>query len=99
MTDESENQRARDAYRALDQLSSGYMPTESDLSSAPLIEDWVFVRVDGVVMLVGRVTGHPTLKSDKLKRTSALLAIDEKAGWALTYSRYYRLGARYSKEK
>lgn len=69
---------ARDAYRALDLLSSGYTPKDSDLACAPLIEDWVFVTIDGVVMLVGRVTGHPTLKNDKLKLTSALLAINEK---------------------
>lgn len=94
MSDKSETQRARDAYCALDLLSSGYTPKDSDLAGAPLIEDWVFAHVDGAIVLVGRVTGHPILKSAKLKRTSALLAIDEKAGWARTYSRFYRLGLR-----
>jgi hypothetical protein len=94
VNDESEAQRARDAYRTLDLLTTGYTPKDSDLAEAPLIEDWVFAHVDGAIVLVGRVTGHPILRSDKLKRTSALLAINEKAGWARTYSRYYRLGAR-----
>jgi hypothetical protein len=107
MTDDDEidpgaatpDERAREAYRVLDLLSSGYTPHESDLAGAPFIENWVMIHVgNGVVVLIGDVTGHPILKSYKPKMTSALLAIDEDAGWARTYSRYYRLGPRRRRE-
>ena len=32
-------ERAREAYRVFDLLSSGYTPTDSDLAGAPLIEN------------------------------------------------------------
>lgn len=42
----------------------------------------------------GAVVGHPLLGDLSHIHTSELFAIGEAAGWARTWSRYYRLGSR-----
>lgn len=65
--------------------------SEDDLEGAPLIDDWV-VAGDAEPCLIGRVTGHPTIRDGRLISTSLLLAISVQEGWARTLSRFYRLG-------
>lgn len=71
-------------------------PTEGEFAAAPLLDGWEVVRdAFDYTILYGRVTGHPTLKGPAI-RTSPLLRLNLPAGWARTYSRFYRLGAPLS---
>lgn len=65
-------------------------PSVRDFAAAPLLENWtVGYRLD--VALVGTVIGHPAIK-DGAVTTSPLYYLDQKAGYARTLSRWYRLG-------
>lgn len=67
-------------------------PSEADLAQAPVLSDWkAAISPNGHVLLWGKVTNHPRLGTTNLT-TSQLIAIDPKAGWARTASRWYRLG-------
>lgn len=46
------------------------------------------------VLTADLVTGHPSLGDDRLRRSSPLMWIDERIGWARTTSRLYKLGER-----
>lgn len=72
-------------------------PNEGDLAMAPFLDRWEVVRdaFDFTIML-GRVTGHPTLGGPAI-RTSPLMRLDVQAGWARTFSRFYRRGMPLSK--
>lgn len=72
-------------------------PNERDLATAPFLDRWEVVRdaFDFTIML-GRVTGHPTLRGPAI-RTSPLIRLNAQAGWARTFSRFYRLGVPLSK--
>lgn len=72
---------------------AGIDPTQGELAAAPFLDGWEVVRdAFDYTILYGRVTGHPTLKGPAI-RTSPLLRLNLPAGWARTYSRFYRLGA------
>lgn len=86
--------RDREAFRAHDLLQSGYVPKSSDLDGAPILENWIPVNVPGGVVLQGVCVNHPRLRPGEMQ-TSTILAIDEKAGWARSYGRWFRLGKRY----
>jgi hypothetical protein len=95
MTDDrSIQQRDRDAFAANDLLQSGWNPKAADLAAATFIDDWTPARVNGELVLFGKVTGHPSIPDGHVTRTSALLAIHIAGGWARSYSRLYRLGER-----
>lgn len=67
-------------------------PSDADLAIAPILSDWkAAISPGGHVMLWGEVTDHPLLGNASI-HTSQLVAIDPKAGWARTASRWYRLG-------
>ena len=72
-------------------------PTGGDLATAPFLDRWEVVQdpFDFTIML-GRVTGHPTLRGPAI-RTSPLMRLNAQAGWARTFSRFYRLGVPLSK--
>lgn len=75
---------------------AGIDPTEGALAAAPLLDAWEVVRdAFDYTILYGRVVGHPILKGPAI-RTSPLLVLNVSAGWARTYSRFYRLGAPLS---
>ncbi|WP_354670364.1 DUF6634 family protein [Paracoccus sp. TOH] len=67
-------------------------PSQADLAQAPVLSDWkAAISPCGHIMLWGEVTDHPLLGNASI-HTSQLIAIDPKAGWARTASRWYRLG-------
>jgi hypothetical protein len=68
-------------------------PTDADLAGAPIIDLWKPAMRAGNA-LIGMVTGHPIIGDGRVTITSDLFAIDEHAGWARTWSRFYRLGRR-----
>lgn len=74
-----------------DYLAQGRLPA---LDDAPRIDHWRLAH-RSVEMLTGRVTGHPILGSHREVYTSQLFAMDPEAGWARTFSRYYRLGTAW----
>lgn len=78
--------------RALEELRDVYQSGESpDLSDAPMIDAWGLAPAGDVVVLVGLVTGHPTI-ADGAITTSPVLSIADDRTWARTVSRFYRLG-------
>lgn len=66
-------------------------PDPTTLAGAPHLDRWCAL-VSDCAQLAGRVTGHPRLREGARITTSPLLRIDPHAGWARTWSRYYRLG-------
>jgi hypothetical protein len=84
--------RATDLAEDLSRLAAGEGPTPLELASAPVIGRWFLApRVEAC--LIGEISGHPTIGELRPGRTTSLFAIDEEAGWARTWSRWYRLGA------
>lgn len=81
--------------RDMERLRAAGAPSETDLAKAPVLHAWepAFLAAP---CLVGAVSNHPLL-GDKHIHTSDLVAIDTTAGWARTWSRYYRLGIPASK--
>jgi hypothetical protein len=76
-----------------DRINEGWRPGEAELAGAPLLEDWMIERGNGVHYLIGAVTGHPHVKAG-LMTTSAVVVMSEQEGWARTANRWYRLGGR-----
>ncbi|MGQ2908439.1 MAG: DUF6634 family protein [Aliihoeflea sp.] len=73
-------------------IAHGQLPEEFLAGSAPTL-DWWSPAVRPSVCLEGLVSGHPVLVGqDRAIRTSELWHLDQEAGWARTYSRWYRLG-------
>jgi hypothetical protein len=74
----------------LQNLQRGIFPAADQLESAPLI-DHFFLSARADPCLVGKVHGHPYLRSPQ-SITSSLWAYAPELGWARTLSRFYRLG-------
>jgi hypothetical protein len=72
-------------------IRSGEAPTHEDLERAPILDCWRFGVRPGPCLL-GLVFGHPLHGDRRLIRTSEIFAINTVAGWARTWSRFYRLG-------
>lgn len=76
----------------LEALSNG-TPASGELERAPELNDWCAIRDCDTIIMIGIVTGHPHIRDQGRARTSLLLQIQPKLGWARTWNRYYRLGA------
>ena len=67
---------------------------------APIVDCWwTYTSVeDGqnfTFLAAQTLRGHPSLGDGKLRRSSSLIWIDERLGYARTRSRIYRLGIKY----
>ena len=86
--------QARDLADALRRLAyNGGRPSAADLAGATVIDCWLpTTRL--APALIGLVTGHPRVGSESAKGTitSEVFAVNTTAGWARTWSRFYRLG-------
>lgn len=83
--------RTRDLSDDLARIVAGGGPTGADLADAPVLDRYVIVpRMRPA--LAGMVAGHPILGDRRLITTSEIYAIDCDAGWARTFSRFYRIG-------
>ena len=92
---DQEHARREQAVRAeLDSIGRGLAPDERTLARAPYLADWSWKPhpIYGVPVLWGRVHGHARL-GDGLIYTGRVWAMAVDRGWALTTSRYYRLGS------
>ncbi|OWY11368.1 hypothetical protein B6V74_05030 [Thioclava sp. F42-5] len=67
-------------------------PSIADLETAPLLDPWCPIVEDDVPLLVGQVFGHPHLREGARVRTSPLMNLQPKSGWARSCNRFYRLG-------
>ncbi|MCG7394267.1 hypothetical protein MHY87_15280 [Microvirga sp. ACRRW] len=70
-------------------IQNGHGPTEDELATAPILTHWSFTSRPQIC-LQGFGIDHPLLGTTQIV-TSGLFAIDPSAGWARTYSRFYRL--------
>ena len=75
---------------ALRRLAAG-APNRADLADAPVLDCWRPASRFAPALL-GLVDGHPIIGANRTTLTSELFAIDTDAGWARTWSRWYRLG-------
>lgn len=88
--------RLVDLLDELERLST-IQPDLKELRNAPILDQWsAGIGTDGCPRLYGRVTGHPRLREGARIYTSPYFQVDPEAGWARTWSRYYRLG-RYDR--
>lgn len=95
------NAHVRETARRIHALSAdlrkiqlGLGPSDDELASAPIIEDWFLgSRIEPA--LIGNVVGHPTL-ADGPVTTSGIYLLDTELGFARSLSRYYTLGHRLS---
>jgi hypothetical protein len=73
-------------------IQQGHLPTEADLTAAPVLSNWVLAEEpENLFRLAGMVSGHPLL-ADGWCTTSIVLVMDPHRKWARTVSRLYRLG-------
>jgi len=84
--------QARRLGDALARLAKEGRPTPADLIDAPIIDMWRPARRMAPA-LMGQVSGHPLLHSNKPKIASELSELDSDGHWARTWSRFYRLAA------
>lgn len=80
----------------LEGIASGLAPSDAELRNAPIIDHWVEVTRSRPC-LAGQIHGHPTLRGS-FSVTSEVWAVAPELGWLRTYSRFYRLGRRFSDE-
>ena len=70
-----------------------------EFGEPPVISNWQLVHLwtDRFKVFVGNITGHPLLGDCLDARTSPVIWISTRLGFARTRSRYYRLGAKAAK--
>jgi hypothetical protein len=71
-------------------VADGHLPTEANISSAPIIDRWA-TATRPEVCLIGEVHGHPNC-AGPMSVTSGLQIFSPEYGWARTGSRFFRLG-------
>jgi hypothetical protein len=85
----------------------GEAPPPAELARAPRLQSWQAVIVRGrsddgrlrlLMVLVGRVTGHPHIADGRRIHTSEVIWLDRNRNWARSWNRLYRLGAPASDE-
>jgi hypothetical protein len=93
MDKDVERERRNALVADLQRLAGGWRPTLADLSGALFLDRWYFALYPGggEIAMCGVVSDHPRLGSGQIT-TSPLVAIDLRAGWIRTCSRFYRLG-------
>ena len=64
---------------------------QADLGAAPVLDLYCPVSSPSY-RLIGIVGRHPHPRDQRTIRTSPLCLIDQEAGWARTWSRFYALG-------
>jgi hypothetical protein len=85
----------------------GEVPSLLELERAPVLENWrtliMYVErgedhLGMLLVLTGRVTGHPQHPDGTTIRTSQLVWLDLNRSWARSWNRVYRLGERGNDE-
>ncbi|MGY3618443.1 DUF6634 family protein [Bradyrhizobium sp. USDA 10063] len=68
-------------------------PAPIHLEEAPLVDQWSIGLIP-VPCIVGTMVGCPIFRNQPRIHTQQAVLIDPKAGWARTWSGFYRLGTR-----
>jgi hypothetical protein len=76
----------------LSRYARGETPSESELRSAPLIDQWRPVIDVTAIRFAGRISDHPLVFGPD-GFTSRIYAIDPGGRWVRTYTRLWRTGA------
>jgi hypothetical protein len=79
------------------ELLADKAPAATHLEKAPLVEQWSLGLVPAPC-IVGTMVGHPIFHSRTRVRSHQVVLIDPEAGWARTWSGFYRLGTRQALE-
>lgn len=88
-------EKLRSLASALDELEAiGPGGIEADV----LVSQWVLAKRT-VPVLVGRMTGHPTIKDGNIGATTEIFFIDAAAGLARSFNRWYRLGTAFNDDQ
>jgi hypothetical protein len=91
--------------REVESYLRGEAPSLPELAKAPQLQSWQPVIADVrttddrprlLMVLVGRVSGHPNFIDGRLIRTSELIWLDRNRNWARSWNRLYQLGAAAS---
>ncbi len=83
--------KARRLADDLARIAADGSPSADDLAAAPILDFWQPALRDGHAIF-GIVNGHPRIPDDHTALTTDVFALDADAGWARTWSRFYRLG-------
>lgn len=67
-------------------------PNSEALTDAPFLSGWALAHRRATA-LSGRVAEHPLLGRRRSILTSEVYALDPTAGWARTFTRFYKLGS------
>jgi hypothetical protein len=88
--------------REVESYLRGEAPPPPELACAPRLQGWRAVIVharsdDGrlrlLMVLTGRVSGHPHLADGRTIRTSEVIWLDRHRNWTRSWNRLYQLGA------
>jgi hypothetical protein len=83
--------KARALADDVERILANRGPYQADLGGAPVLDLYRFALCPSP-RLVGIVGRHPHLRDQRTIMTSPLCLIDQNAGWARTWSRFYALG-------
>jgi hypothetical protein len=75
------------------ELLADKAPAATHLEKAPLADKWSFGLVPAPC-IVGTMVGHPIFRNQTRVHTHQMVLIDPEAGWARTWSGFFRLGTR-----
>jgi hypothetical protein len=78
-------------------LRADKAPAAILLENAPLVDQWSLGLVP-VSCIAGTMVRHPVFRNRPRVHTSETVLIDADAGWARTWSGFYRLGTRQTIE-
>jgi len=78
-------------------LRADKAPAAIHLEEAPLVDQWSLGLVPAPC-IVGTMVGHPIFRNRTRVHTHQMVLIDPEAGWARTWSGFYRLGTRQTLE-
>jgi hypothetical protein len=78
-----------------DRLVAGWQPSDVDLMRAPILHDWFPAWRRGALVVVGRVSYHPTAPEGTPMQTTPVLRMAGDESWLRTRREYYRLGAKF----
>jgi hypothetical protein len=80
------------------ELLADNAPATAHLEKAPLVDQWSLGLVPAPC-IVGTMVGHPIFRNrTRVLHSHQVVLIDAEAGWARTWSGFYRLGTRHTLE-
>jgi hypothetical protein len=100
--DHDDNASGAQRKREVESYLRGKTPPWPELACAPRLHGWRAViareRTDNgqprlLMVLIGRVTGHPHIEDGRTIHTSETIWLDRNRNWARSWNRLYQLGS------